>query len=64
MMLVKLILFTLVWRTLGRVCEHKVGFGLEYPPFSDVDIYLNELILRNMFFQTLQNIFELKFSWL
>lgn len=27
----------------GVACENKVGFGLEYPPFSDVDICLNEL---------------------
>jgi hypothetical protein len=51
MMLVKLILSTLVWRTWGEeTCENKVGFGLEYPPFSDVDIYLNELIYGNMVF--------------
>lgn len=61
MMLVKLILSSLVWRTLGRVCENKVGFGLEYPPFSDVDIHLNEFVFGNKFFQTLQTIFELKF---
>lgn len=62
-MLVKLILSTLVRRTLGRVYENRLGLGLEGPPFSDVDIYLNEFEFGDMLFQTLETIFGLRFSW-